>query len=187
MVETSFEIRLADFVDAHDVARIYNEAIEGRTATFETDLRSVAEMAAQISQQSQQHPTLVACEGDAVVGWAALRPYSDRACYAGIASFSVYVDSAARGRGIGVSLVASLLECARGAGHWKITSRILTGNDASRALCRRLGFREVGVHERHAQLDGRWHDVVVVERSVDASAAPPEVWTQVDRGALPAE
>ena len=35
---------------------------------------------------------------------------------------------------------------------------------AVKDLCRRHGFREVGVYHRHAQLDGVWRDVVIVER-----------------------
>ena len=38
---------------------------------------------------------------------------------------------------------------------------------ASRALLRALGFREVGVYERHGQLDGVWRDVVIVERLLE--------------------
>ena len=37
-------------------------------------------------------------------------------------------------------------------------------NEASRRLLRALGFREVGVYERHARLDDEWRDVVIVER-----------------------
>ena len=43
-------------------------------------------------------------------------------------------------------------------------SRLFPENTASRALCARFGFREVGVYEKHAQLDGVWRDVVIVER-----------------------
>jgi phosphinothricin acetyltransferase len=29
-----------------------------------------------------------------------------------------------------------------------------------------MGFREVGIYEKHAQLDGKWRDVVIVERLI---------------------
>ena len=54
-------------------------------------------------------------------------------------------------------------ECER-RGLWKLVSRVFPENEASLALCRSLGFREVGVYRRHAKLDGEWRDVVIVER-----------------------
>jgi len=90
--------------------------------------------------------------------------YRPRACYAGVAEFSVYVARASRGRGAGQAVLAGLIEeCAR-RGFWTLVSRIFPENMASRALCRRLGFRDVGLYRRHGQLDGAWRDCVIVER-----------------------
>ena len=99
-----------------------------------------------------------------VVGWVAASAYRPRECYAGIAEFSVYVAGEARGRRVGDALMAAFLPACAAAGLWKVLSRIFPENTASRALCARHGFREVGVYERHAQLDGAWRDVVIVER-----------------------
>ena len=66
----------------------------------------------------------------------------------------------------------SLIEAARDRGHWKLVSRIFPANVASRALCRRCGFREVGVYEKHGRLDGRWLDVVIVERLIHENIVP---------------
>jgi L-amino acid N-acyltransferase YncA len=60
--------------------------------------------------------------------------------------------------------MAALLESAEASGYWKLVSRVFPENMASRALLRKLGFREVGVYEKHARLDGIWRDVVIVER-----------------------
>ena len=57
----------------------------------------------------------------------------------------------------------SLIDAARAAGFWKLVSRIFPENHASRALVNSAGFREVGIYERHARLDGEWRDVVIVE------------------------
>jgi L-amino acid N-acyltransferase YncA len=96
-----------------------------------------------------------------------LAPYSDRPCYAGIGEFSVYVAREQRGGGTGRVLVEALAQACREKGFWKLVSRVFPENQASRALCRATGFREVGVHHRHARLDGEWRDVVVVERLLD--------------------
>ena len=53
---------------------------------------------------------------------------------------------------------------AKEAGFWKLLSRVFVENQASRRLIQSLGFREVGVYEKHAKLDGVWRDVVIVER-----------------------
>lgn len=111
-------------------------------------------------------PILVAELDGAIAGWASLSEHSSRHCYRGIAECSVYVHSAHQGRGTGRALMNALVEEAARLGYWKLVSRAFLFNDASRAMCGRAGFREVGVYERHAQLDGQWLDVVIVERLI---------------------
>jgi L-amino acid N-acyltransferase YncA len=156
-------IREATHDDSGAIARIYNQGIEDRGATFETQQRSAAEMSARLAERDR-FPILVAIQGSAVVGWAGLSAYRPRACYAGIAEFSIYLERAARGHGVGRQLLTALIEAARRRRYWKLVSRIFPDNAGSRALCRACGFREVGVYEKHGRLDGRWLDVVVVER-----------------------
>lgn len=69
-----------------------------------------------------------------------------------------------RGRGIGVILLNGLAGAAARNGTYKMVRKLLTTNEASIALVRACGFREVGVHRRHGRLDGEWHDLMVVER-----------------------
>jgi L-amino acid N-acyltransferase YncA len=112
-------------------------------------------------------PFLVAHDADALVGWAALTPYSDRAVYAGVAEASVYVVPAARGRGIGTLLVEEIADAAHARGMHKLLGKIFMTNAASLRLVERCGFHEVGVHRRHGRLDGEWRDVLLVERLLD--------------------
>ena len=158
-------IRQAEERDAPAIAGIYNQGIAERAATFETELRTADDIHARLRDQLR-FPTLVAEDDGAVVGWAGLSSYRPRACYAGIAEFSVYLDRTARGRGIGRQLLEALVAAARDRGYWKLVSRVFPFNTASRALCRACGFREVGVYEKHGRLDGRWLDVVIVERLI---------------------
>lgn len=158
-------IRLAEERDASAIAAIYNQGIAERAATFETEPRTADDIRARLHDRFH-FPTLVAEDDGAVVGWAGLSSYRPRACYAGIAEFSVYLDRAARGRGIGRQLLDALVASARDRGCWKLVSRVFPFNTASRALCRACGFREVGVYEKHGRLDGHWLDVVIVERLI---------------------
>jgi L-amino acid N-acyltransferase YncA len=164
-------IRRATVADAAAIADIHNQGIAERIATFDTEPRTAADVAAKLVAQGR-HPVLVAVDADdRVLGWAGLGDYRPRACYAGIGEFSVYLDRDARGRGLGRALLAALVDAARVLGYWKLVSRVFTFNAASLAMCRACGFREVGVYEKHGRLDGRWLDVVIVERLIEDALA----------------
>jgi phosphinothricin acetyltransferase len=169
---STITLREATNDDAAAIARIYNQGIDDRGATFETEPRTVADIASTIAERAR-FPLLVDDDGGAVRAWAGVSVYRPRACYAGIAEFSIYVDRAVRGRGVGRQLLAGLVDAARARGFWKLVSRIFPFNTASRALCRACGFREVGVYEKHGCLDGQWHDVVIVERLIAENLAQP--------------
>lgn len=147
--------------DAPAIARIYNEGIEDRIATFETRPRSASDVAAWFDGV---HPIVVVERDAQVIAFAASSTYRPRECYNGVAEFSVYVARQDRGRGAGKLALEFLMQAARGAGYWKLVSRVFVENEASRNLLKRLGFREVGVYEKHGQLDGVWRDVAIVER-----------------------
>ena len=167
------EIRSAVPADAPAITAIYNQGIADRAATFETAPRRVEDIVQRLGD-IERYPLLVAVDpAGLVVGWAGLSSYRSRDCYAGIGEFSVYLAVDARGLGIGRQLLAALIDVARDRGYWKLLSRIFTFNTASRALCRSVGFREVGIYEKHGQLEGRWLDVVIVERSLHAPQPQP--------------
>jgi phosphinothricin acetyltransferase len=161
--------RAAEERDAAAIARIYNQGIEDRIATFETEPRTAEERREVIRQSAGRYPIVVAEADGEVVAWASCSQYRPRACYRGVAEFSVYVARSHRGRGAGRIVLASLIEQAERMGYWKLVSRVFPENAASRGLCRALGFREVGVYAKHAQLDGEWRDVVIVERLIEAN------------------
>ena len=154
--------RPATETDAAAIAAIYNEGIADGIATFETRPRTVDDIRTWFGTR---FPAIVVEDATGcVISFASTSEYRARECYAGIAEFSVYTAREARGRGAGQAAMSALIEEARRAGFWKLVSRVFVGNHASRALLGRVGFREVGVYERHAQLYRTWRDVVIVER-----------------------
>ncbi len=156
------ETRLANPNDAPTIALIYNEGIEDRIATFETRLRTVDDVSSWFNDS--RFPIVVAVEDERVIAFASTSLYRPRECYAGIAEFGVYVERGARGRGAGRLTMLALIEAAQTAGFWKLVSRVFVENAASRALMKSVGFREVGIYEKHGRLDGVWRDCVIVER-----------------------
>jgi len=141
------------------VAAIWAEGIATGNATFETEPPSWAAFDATRKIEGR----FVAEDGGAVVGWAALSPVSSRPCYAGVAENSVYVASAARGRGVGTALMDALTAAAAAARIWTIQTSVFPENAASIALHERAGFRIVGRRERIAELGGVWRDTLFLE------------------------
>lgn len=167
MTAVRLTARPATPADAQVMAEIYNEGIADRIATFETTPRSADHLSGWFNDH---HPIVVVVdEPGQVVGYAATFPYADRCCYAGIAEFSVYVRRANRGQGVGAVAMNALIDAATVAGFWKLLSRVFVANKASLALLKSVGFREVGVHEKHGMLDGVWYDVMAVERLLDTT------------------
>lgn len=161
---STMQARAAAVEDAASIAAIYNQGIADRVATFETRPRSTDDVVAWFDGR---HPVVVVEEDSEIVAFAATSTYRPRDCYAGIAEFSVYVARSARGRGAGRCAMEVLLVAAEQSGFWKLVSRVFVENTPSRRLLSALGFREVGIYEKHAQLDGVWRDVVIVERLLD--------------------
>jgi|SRR5439155_170312 len=142
------------------VRGIYLEGIATGQATFETTAPAWEAWDAAHMRAAR----LVAREGKATLGWAALSPVSSRCVYAGVAEVSVYVAAAARGRGVGRALLAALIAAAEREGLWTLQAGIFPENEASLAVHRRCGFREVGRRERLGKLNGAWRDVLLLER-----------------------
>jgi len=147
--------------DAARIAEIYNEGMADRSATFETEPRGYGQI---LPWFEQGYPIFVTGEDDAVMAYAVAVPYRARPCYDGVREFSVYVAREARGSGFGKVAMQALITACAAKDWWKLVSRVFPENAASRKLLASLGFREVGIYERHARLDGCWRDVVIVER-----------------------
>ena len=142
------------------VRRIYLEGIATQNATFEQGAPEWEKW----DRDRLPVGRLVARGGDDILGFDALSAVSSRPVYAGVAEFCIYVAERARGRGIGQMLIAALIEESERNGIWTLQSGVFPENTASLRLCERAGFRVVGRREKIGAMNGRWRDVILLER-----------------------
>lgn len=157
-------IRPATPADAEAICAIHNQGIADRVATLDSTLRTPADSLAWLTERGPRHPVIVAEAGRLLVGWASLNRFNPRAAYDAVADFSVYVERAYRGRGIGRQLLTRLIALARNLGYHKMVLTALAYNDAGIALYTRAGFSRVGVYHEQGQLDGKWVDALIMEK-----------------------
>ncbi len=157
-------IRAATAEDAAAICTIYNQGIEDRIATLETELRTPEERRQWMAARAPRHPVVVATAGAEVVGWGSLNAFNPRPAYDNVVDLSVYVERAWRGRGVGRAMLAHLLAAARTLGYHKMVLATFPYNEAGVSLYRKMGFAPVGVYHEQGRLDGRWVDVLIMER-----------------------
>ncbi|MFI5345043.1 MAG: GNAT family N-acetyltransferase [Elusimicrobiota bacterium] len=160
-------IRPARETDLPAVTAIYNEAIERTTGTFDTEPKSLAQMADWFKAHDESHPVLVAEEDGRVVAWASMSRWSDRCAYNRSVEVSVYVEVPARGRGLAGELLDELLRRGRTLGVKQALARITQDNEASLRLHARRGFVEVGRLRRVGEKFGRVLDVHILQLSLE--------------------
>jgi L-amino acid N-acyltransferase YncA len=157
-------LRAATPDDAEAICIIFNQGITDRVATLDTALRTPAERRGWLADRDRRHPVVVAAADGAIVGWGSLNRFNPRTAYDHVADFSIYVDRGWRGKGVGTQLLDRLIEVAREHGFHKMVLAALASNTAGLALYTRAGFSRVGVYREHGQLDGRWVDVLIMEK-----------------------
>ncbi len=165
MIENQYSIEPMKAEDWEEVRAIYLEGIATGHATFEPG-------APDWDKWDSAHlpePRLVARAGGQVAAWAALSRVSARRVYAGVCEVSIYVRSACRGKGIGDALLGALIDASEKSGIWTLQAGIFPENVTSIDLHKKHGFRILGIRERvgkmtFGELEGKWRDVVLMER-----------------------
>src|SRR5262245_33829355 len=157
-------IRFAAEADAEAVCTIYNQGIEERIATLETELRTPDERRQWLAARGTRHPVIVAEQAGVVAGWASLNPFNPRRAYDHVADLSVYVERGSRGKGVGRRLLGRIEELAREIGYHKMVLAAFPYNTAGMVLYERVGFVTVGIYREQGQLDGKWVDVIIMEK-----------------------
>jgi phosphinothricin acetyltransferase len=166
-------VRPAIAADAPEVAAIYADHVRTGVATFDLDPPDVGTWTAKIAATQQDGwPFLVAVVAGRVTGFAYAAQWRPKPGYRLTAEDTLYVSREAVGRGIGRALLTRLLDECAAAGARQVLAVIAdTGDPASVALHRALGFREVGRLTRVGLKFGREVDTVLLQRSLDGSTS----------------
>jgi L-amino acid N-acyltransferase YncA len=157
-------IRRATIADMEPILTIYNQGIEDRIATLETEAKDLAYMNSWFMDREERYSVLVAEQDEQVVGWASINPYSHRCAYRGVGDISVYIHRASRGKGIGQKLLDALENAAVENGFYKLVLFTFPFNGLGQGLYRKAGFREVGIFYNQGMLDGEFVDVMAMEK-----------------------
>ncbi len=157
-------IRNATSGDAAAIATIYNQGIIDRIATLETEERTPEERVRWLAARGPRHPVLVAERDGRIVGWGSLNQFNPRKAYDCVADFSVYVERALRGKGVGSALLRALTARAKQLGYHKMVLSAFPWNQLGMALYQKYGFRTVGIYKEQGLLDGQWVDTIIMEK-----------------------
>lgn len=157
-------IRLALPEDFAAIAAIYNQAIAHGNITMDCDEYTAATVGAVVKKLGDRGALLVATQTDRVIGWGIIKEYSDRAGYQVCCETSIYLDDQETGKGYGNYLQTVLINWVKTFNYHHIVAKILADNAGSIRFHQRFGFEIVGVQKEIGFLNGRWHDVVIMQR-----------------------
>lgn len=153
------QLRVARPADAPRIREIYAPVVAETAISFEETPPSVAEVRHRIEQTLERYPWLV-CERDGrVVGYASAHRHRRRAAYRWAVDTSVYVDPAARRRGVGRGLYRALFGVLRLQGYVHAYAGTTLPNPASVGLHEAVGFEPVGTYDHVGYKHGAWRSV----------------------------
>lgn len=161
---SSLCIRDSQASDLVAIREIYNQGIEDRIATLDEDANTEGAIREWYGAHGDRYSVLVGERDNRVVGWVALNPYSHRCAYRGVADLSVYVERGARGTGVGTALLRAIDARAKQNDFHKIVLFALAINVVGQSRYRKVGYRDVGIFKEQGQLDGRFVDVIAMEK-----------------------
>lgn len=157
-------LRQAQQTDLESILSIYNQGIEDRIATLEVEPKDMDYMTKWFENHNGRYRAFVAQVDGEVVGWGSLQPYSHRCAYAGVAELSVYIRRDSRGKGVGQKLLAALEDFAKANDFHKLVLGTFPFNQNGQGLYKKMGFREVGTFKNQGKIDGKWVDVMWMEK-----------------------
>ncbi|MEK3992896.1 MULTISPECIES: arsinothricin resistance N-acetyltransferase ArsN1 family A [Robertmurraya] len=159
-------IREANIKDLEPIMNIYNQGIEDRIATLESETKDLSYMKNWFDQHKGRYKIIVAEQEGHVLGWSSINQYSGRCAYAGVGDLSIYIARDYRGKGVGSLLLKEIEKVAIENGFYRIVLFTFPYNKIGQALYNKNGFREVGTFKNQGILDGKFVDVMAMEKMI---------------------
>ena len=170
---SALAIRDATADDAEAICAIWNPIIRDSVVTFNPDPRSPAEVARLIAtRQEAGHAFLVARLSGQMIGFASYSQFRGGPGYARTMEHTINLAPQARGRGAGRQLLAALEAHAIAAGHHVMVAAVTAENAGSVAFHRAMGYQSVGMMPQVGWKFGRFHDLVLMQKTLSAGARP---------------
>lgn len=146
------------------VAIIYKDGIDSQIATFKNSLPTQEEWYASHLPQGR---LILENEQEEICGFACLSSFRSAKAYHGVAEVSIYIADDWQNQGAGTYLLRQLMEAAKKAGFWSLTSWIFVQNEPSIRLHKSCGFHEIGIYPKAAKKNGEWIDLVIMEHRLE--------------------
>lgn len=159
-------IREADKTDLESILNIYNQGIEDRIATLESETKDFLYMKEWFEQHKGRFKVIVAEQEGKILGWSSLNLYNNRCAYAGVADLSIYIAREYRGKGIGSLLLTEVEKFAKENDFHKLVLFTFPFNKLGQGLYLKKGYREVGIFKNQGILDGKYVDVMAMEKLI---------------------
>ncbi|MFD5600415.1 GNAT family N-acetyltransferase [Leucobacter sp. NPDC058333] len=173
---TDVHIRAAESADLEMITAIHNDAVAHTTAIWNEETVDLADRKRWFADRATAGtPVLVAVDDSGVLGYATYAQWRPHSGYRHTVEHSVYVRSGERGRGVGRSLLESLIEHARAAGVHVMVAAVESSNLGSIVLHKRLDFLQVGRMPQVGAKFGRWLDLTLLQLILDDRPMPDVV------------
>jgi phosphinothricin acetyltransferase len=164
----ALSIRDAALGDLLRITEIYNHYVVNTPITFDLEPVTVDSRVEWFHEHSDGHRyrLLVASDAGQIVGYAGTGRFRAKRAYDITVEATIYCASDATSRGIGTALYRALFDAIADEDINRIVGGVTLPNDASVALHRRFGFRQVGVFTGNGRKFGRYWDVAWFERGL---------------------
>ncbi|MDQ2069347.1 GNAT family N-acetyltransferase [Natronospira bacteriovora] len=160
----SHPLRKAQAADWPQMRDIFLQGIATGQASFETDASVPRDWPDWLDGKHADSVHVIEADNGDILAWGALAPTSRRACYRGVAEVQLYVRDRARGHGLGHQVLDHLIRHGEHQAMWTLQAIVFPENLGSRRLFAAHGFREVGLREKIARMNGSWRDTLLLER-----------------------
>ena len=156
--------------DAEGIVGVFNPIIEARKYTVFDSPFTVEAERAYIANFPHRGVWKVAVRAadEHLLGFQVVEPFATyTTAFDHVGTLGTYVDLRMRRQGIAQRLFAASLSAAQAKGYEKLFTFVRSDNPDALATYLANGFRVIGTALRHARLDGRYVDEVLIERALD--------------------